>query len=66
MNSKKNVIPADVEVALEENSVAKRVYTDLALSRKREYLDWIESAKKELTRKRHIEKMIDMLLEKSI
>jgi hypothetical protein len=54
-------VPADLYAALEKaGSLAER-FASLSVSHKREFLDWIESAKKEETRSRRIDKTLEML-----
>jgi hypothetical protein len=54
-------VPADLCAALEKaGSLAER-FASLSVSHKREFLDWIESAKKEETRSRRIDKTLEML-----
>lgn len=54
-------LAADIERALGEHPRAFARFTSLPPSHVREYLTWIEEAKKEATRKGRIEKMIQML-----
>ena len=58
------VIPNDVQSALQTEIKAHEHFIDLAPSYKLMYMHWINSAKKEETRKRRIEKMIQLLKEK--
>lgn len=51
----------DIERVLEANPRAFARFTTLPASHVREYLKWIDEAKKEATRKSRIEKMIQML-----
>ncbi len=57
--------PEDVLAALDAVPSARVAYEALAKSHKREYVEWIEDAKKEETRRRRIAKMIDALSTKS-
>ena len=53
--------PTDLAKAFEEEPGAKRAFEDLSYSRKRWYVEGIESAKKPETRRRRVEKAIDDL-----
>ncbi|MEW1693246.1 YdeI/OmpD-associated family protein [Streptomyces sp. NPDC091265] len=55
------VEPPDFARALDDDSVARAAYNNLAYSRKREHVRAIESAKKPETRRRRIEKAIATL-----
>lgn len=57
------VIPEDVKTALEGAPEAGAFFEKLAHSHKKEYVDWIEDAKREATRLGRIEKMIELLKE---
>ncbi len=59
------VLPEDALKALRKYKEAESVYEKLSYTHRREYVTWIESAKKEETRIRRIEKFIEMLLEKT-
>ncbi len=54
-------LPEDVEQALSVNPQVMGQFDKLALSHKKEYLNWILNAKQETTRKRRISKMLEML-----
>ncbi len=54
-------IPADVEAALAQSPATSQSFAALSYSHKKEYVDWIESAKKPETRQNRIEKMAEML-----
>jgi uncharacterized protein YdeI (YjbR/CyaY-like superfamily) len=51
----------DIEEALRSNTAALSAFEGLPPSHKREYLLWIDEAKREETRKRRIAGMIDKL-----
>jgi uncharacterized protein YdeI (YjbR/CyaY-like superfamily) len=51
-------VPADLITALSKNKKALAVFQKLPPSHKKEYVKWINEAKKEDTRLRRIEKMI--------
>jgi len=53
----------DIEEALRSNTAALSIFEGLPPSHKREYLDWIDEAKRDETRKRRIAGMIDKLVE---
>lgn len=54
-------LPDDVESALAANPAAKVAFGQLAPSHRREYLEWIEEAKRPETRARRVAGMIDGL-----
>jgi len=54
-------IPADVQVALQASPVAARFFDGLAYSHKREYVRWIEEAKRDSTRSTRIARTIELL-----
>jgi uncharacterized protein YdeI (YjbR/CyaY-like superfamily) len=54
-------IPADLDAALAKTPVHQQAFAALSYSHKKEYVDWIESAKKPETRQSRIEKMAEML-----
>lgn len=55
-------VPAALARMLEVHPVAAARFDALPCSHKKEFLDWIASAKKEETRTRRLEKLIPMLL----
>jgi hypothetical protein len=57
------IVPNDVQELLNQNEKAKDFYEKMSYTHKKEYIRWIEDAKKEETRKRRKIKMIEMLLE---
>ena len=57
-------IPPELENILNENSSIKTAWDSFSLSCKREYAEYISSAKREETKMRRIEKIIPMILEK--
>ncbi len=57
-------VPEDLQKLLTENGTAKTFFEKLSYTNQKEYVNWIESAKKEETRQRRLEKSIQMLLEK--
>ena len=54
-------VPDDLEQALSMNAPAQEAFDKLAYSHKKEYVNWITSAKHENTRQRRIEKTLEML-----
>jgi len=55
-------IPADVQEALDLNQKAAAQFYKLSYTHQKEYVDWIIDSKKEETRQRRIEKMIQKLV----
>jgi hypothetical protein len=55
------VIPADMENLLLKNPAQKEFFDKLSYTHKREYVEWITSAKKEETRKSRMAKCIELL-----
>ena len=56
-------IPTDFADALAAKEKQRQVFEALSYSHKKEFVEWIESAKKEENRQRRIEKSLEMLLE---
>jgi len=54
-------VPENFEKALKENKIAKAAFEKSSYTHKKEYVEWIEDAKQEETRKRRIEKAISKL-----
>ena len=54
-------VPSDLQTALAQSPSISQTFTALSYSHKKEYIDWIESAKKPETRQNRIEKMAEML-----
>jgi bifunctional DNA-binding transcriptional regulator/antitoxin component of YhaV-PrlF toxin-antitoxin module len=57
-------VPEDFARALAGNAAAKKAFEKMSYSHMREYVEWINEAKKEDTRKRRIAKAVEKLLEK--
>lgn len=57
-------IPNDVIALFEENEEAFSKYEKLSYTHRKEYMKWIEEAKKEETREKRKIKMLEMLLSK--
>lgn len=55
---------ADVEAALTADAQARAIWDRLAPSHRREYLTWIDEAKRPATRLRRIERTLTMLRER--
>jgi uncharacterized protein YdeI (YjbR/CyaY-like superfamily) len=58
-------IPADLLHALSGDEAAQAAFEKLAYSHKKEYVEWIESAKKAETRQRRIHSAIGMITKKN-
>ena len=54
-------VPSDFQKALNKNKTAKAIFDKLAYTHKKEYVRWIEEAKKPETRAARIEKAITMI-----
>lgn len=54
-------VPAGLKQAFKSDPEAKAFFDKLSYTHQREYVTWIEEAKKEETRNRRIEKAIEML-----
>ena len=57
-------IPDDFKHLLKSNSIAKNIFDKLSYTHQKEYVRWIESAKKPETRHNRLEKTIRMLSDK--
>ena len=57
-------VPAALRKVLAANQAAKAVFKDLAYSHRKEYVDWINIAKKAETQQRRLEKLVAMLTAK--
>jgi hypothetical protein len=57
-------LPNDVAAVLKNKKTLLDYFNSLAFSHKKEYIEWIISAKKEETRKQRIQKMTEMLKQK--
>jgi hypothetical protein len=56
-------VPEDLQTALSENPRAKATFAKLSYSDRREYVQWIESAKRTETRESRLAKAIQILAE---
>lgn len=54
-------IPKDVRQALENDAEAEAIFKQLAYSHQKEYVEWIEEAKRDQTRQRRIVQMLELL-----
>lgn len=54
-------IPLELSSALAADKEAQAVFDNLSPSHQREYIKWVEEAKKAETRARRIQKMMEML-----
>ncbi|MGD0737076.1 MAG: YdeI/OmpD-associated family protein [Terracidiphilus sp.] len=54
-------VPADLQAALARHPAQAKAFDEFSYSHKKEYVDWIESAKKPETRLKRIEKAIEVL-----
>ena len=57
-----DIIPERLESALQKKEGALSAYQALSISRKKQYIYWLQSAKREDTKKRRIQKIIEELL----
>ena len=56
-------MPEDLREALAEKDIAAEFFNGLAPSYKRDYIEWIESAKREWTRKKRLGTTLEWLQE---
>jgi uncharacterized protein YdeI (YjbR/CyaY-like superfamily) len=61
----KKTIPADLVEALAKEPAAARAFEALAPSHQREYVKWVEEAKKNQTRQVRVRKVVQQVMEKS-
>ena len=54
-------VPPALAAALEGDPTAREAFDGLAFTHRREYAEWIESAKREETRERRVAKALEML-----
>jgi hypothetical protein len=57
-------VPADLGRALTKDRAAKKIFEGLAFTHRKEFVQWVEGAKKAETRERRVAKAIEMLHEK--
>lgn len=56
-------VPADFAAALRANAAAKETFERFAPSHRREYIEWLEEAKREETRKKRLAQAVEWLAE---
>ena len=56
-------VPQDLAAAMETDPAIRETFDDLSYTHRKEYVRWIEDAKREETRARRIEKSIELLRE---
>ena len=56
-------VPRDLQKLLVENPKEKAFFEKLSYTHRKEYINWIESAKKDETRQRRLQKSLRMLIE---
>jgi uncharacterized protein YdeI (YjbR/CyaY-like superfamily) len=54
-------VPADLAAALEGDAEAARAFEALSYSHRRQYVTWVDEAKRDETRRRRIARTIEML-----
>lgn len=54
-------VPADLAQALASDAVAAAFFEGLSFTHRREYVQWVEGAKRDETRRRRIEKTVSLL-----
>ncbi len=54
-------VPGDFQNELNKNQKAKEIFNNFAYTHKKEYVRWIEEAKKQETRKRRLLKAVEMI-----
>ncbi len=57
------ILPDDLKLILEKNKRAKAIFDALSFSNKREYVEWVITAKREETRQNRLTKTIELLLQ---
>jgi|WetSurMetagenome_2_1015567.scaffolds.fasta_scaffold750723_2 uncharacterized protein YdeI (YjbR/CyaY-like superfamily) len=62
MEKRNLTLPLDLVLALAGNEPAKAAFDKLPYAHQKEYLEWIESARKAETRQSRIAKALEMLL----
>jgi hypothetical protein len=56
-------VPPDLAAALEADEAASAAFERLSYTHRKQYVDWVDEAKREETRRRRIEKAVVMLRE---
>ena len=62
--TKEVTLPPDIATALKKNKKVQAYFDQLAFTHKKEYIEWVVTAKKEETRMRRVENMMEKLTEK--
>ena len=57
------MVPEDMQSTLDKNEDARERFNELSYTHQKEYVDWILEAKRDTTRVRRIEKMIQKLMD---
>ncbi|KAA3610323.1 MAG: DUF1905 domain-containing protein [Calditrichaeota bacterium] len=57
------IVPQELQITLENNPEVKTLFEKLAYTHRKEYVNWINEAKKAETRERRIKKTIEMIAE---
>jgi hypothetical protein len=55
------VVPEDFQQALDNNPKAKKIFDKFSYSHKKEYVEWIEGAKKQETRENRVKKAVEQI-----
>ena len=55
------VVPSDLQALLDENPEAKAIFDKFAYTHRKEYVRWIEEAKRQETREKRLVKAIEMI-----
>lgn len=58
----KTLLPTDFQEALRNSLKAGEAFAKLSPSHQREYMEWIEEAKTEITRQNRIQKTLQMII----
>ncbi len=58
------IIPDDLKRLFQKNKTAKDIFDGMSYTHRKEYVNWINDAKKDETRQRRLLKTLEMLLEK--
>ena len=61
-NTQPVIVPPELEDQIDKNEKLKEIFNEFTLSKKREYCNYISSAKREATKQSRIEKIIPMIL----
>ena len=56
-------VPEDFQQALDNNPKVKEVFDKFSYSHRKEYVEWIEGAKKQETRENRVKKAVEMIAE---